>query len=210
MVSAILCYETKGSIICVENRRLFYPYFIRVGSWRCQFGRVHSSQPVQGRVKKRGHLSAWGCNGIPLRHLCTYLSIASLPLSLGYIFQIVMNAIMSAVLGSYVDNQWNKHQNIYPALRNIGPVQFSIIAGFIFIATLIPKGSFLLNPDLLDEEVPDVEFSDFTTTHSEGNSRVDAEGSIKSGFRQSLDFSETEHRRRSAEVNMFVAEEDDR
>jgi hypothetical protein len=55
-----------------------------------------------------------------------------------------MNAILSSVLGNYVDDQYYVSNDLHGALRNVGPVQFTILAGIILLATIIPRGAFSL------------------------------------------------------------------
>jgi len=96
-----------------------------------------------------------------------------------------------------VDAQYNIHKDVHNALRNVGPVQFTILAGIILLATLIPKGALRLNPKLLDGENLDEEIGDLKKTSSEaGSGKYESSGTP--------DAADVEHKRRSAEIEMFV------
>lgn len=80
---------------------------------------------------------------------------------------IVIDAICSSVLGSYIDkvsaantNNFakgivpakgypNGYINARPAVFNVGGVQFTVAAGILLLATLVPKGAWSLNPKQL-------------------------------------------------------------
>lgn len=68
-----------------------------------------------------------------------------------YVTYIVIYAILSPTLGSYVDKQ-KAAGNLYGAIRNISGVMFTVLCVIILISTLVPKGALALNPTLLHEE----------------------------------------------------------
>ncbi|KAF9445895.1 MFS general substrate transporter [Macrolepiota fuliginosa MF-IS2] len=67
-----------------------------------------------------------------------------------YSTYIVLNAILSAVLGKVIDNDFVKNGNIESSLMRVGGIQFSVCCGIIFLSTLIPVGAFSLNPKVVD------------------------------------------------------------
>lgn len=93
-----------------------------------------------------------------------------------YSTYIVTYAILGSVLGRYIDHIWNTEKSAKTALINIGGVQFSVLAGIVLIATMIPTGALRLNPKLLfDEDLSgDVERSDDGMKKGE----VEMEGSV--------------------------------
>ncbi|KAG0333834.1 hypothetical protein BG000_008848 [Podila horticola] len=66
-----------------------------------------------------------------------------------YCFYIILYAILGPVLGSAIDAAHNKG-DIRPALVNVGGVMYTIVAVVLFASTFIPKGSFALNPEIID------------------------------------------------------------
>ena len=86
------------------------------------------------------------------------------------LFQIITYAILSPLLGSYVDSQVryvsrHKGSSTYPtdaqyrqnqvhrALLNVGAVHFTILSGMILIASMTPRGALRLNPQLISDEI---------------------------------------------------------
>ena len=86
------------------------------------------------------------------------------------LFQIVTYAILSPVLGSYVDSQVryvsrHKGSSTYPtdaqyrqnkvhhALLNVGAIHFTILSGMILMASMTPRGALRLNPQLISDEI---------------------------------------------------------
>lgn len=77
---------------------------------------------------------------------------------------IVIDAVCSSVLGSYIDrvsaantNDFakgivaakgypNGYINARPAVFNVGGVQFTVLAGILLLATFVPRGSWSFNP----------------------------------------------------------------
>jgi len=71
-----------------------------------------------------------------------------------YASYIVMNAILSTVLGKVIDKDFARHGNIYHSLQTVGGVHFSVACGIIIASTFIPKGAFALNPKALGHITP--------------------------------------------------------
>jgi hypothetical protein len=65
-----------------------------------------------------------------------------------YTSYIVLYAVASPLLGTYVDSVSNASHNISKALLNIVGIQFTVLAGLILLGTFIPSGSFAWNPKL--------------------------------------------------------------
>ncbi|KAK5655536.1 hypothetical protein OQA88_5467 [Cercophora sp. LCS_1] len=82
-----------------------------------------------------------------------------------YSVNIILMAVASPLLGRYIDKVYTRTGganggNIYEAIRNVGGVQFTVIAVIVFASTLVPKGSWALNPTLLYNEQYDQDLSD--------------------------------------------------
>ncbi|KAK2749574.1 hypothetical protein FQN55_003274 [Onygenales sp. PD_40] len=75
-----------------------------------------------------------------------------------YTTYIIIYAITSPLLGRYVDKVFNESGgaegggDIHKAIRNIGGIQFTILAGVIMAATFVPQGAFKLNPRILFDQ----------------------------------------------------------
>ena len=59
---------------------------------------------------------------------------------------IVLNAVLSTVLGRVIDKDNRENGNIYTALTQVGGIQFTVGSVIIFASTLIPRGALALNP----------------------------------------------------------------
>ncbi|KAL2073521.1 hypothetical protein VTL71DRAFT_10847 [Oculimacula yallundae] len=70
-----------------------------------------------------------------------------------YSIYIVLYAILSPLLGMYVDSVFKRMNDVHEAVKYIGGVQFSVIAGVILLATFVPRGSFAFNPKKLNGNV---------------------------------------------------------
>ncbi|KAF9355871.1 hypothetical protein BGX26_006021 [Mortierella sp. AD094] len=66
-----------------------------------------------------------------------------------YVFYIVLYAILGFVLGKVLDAAVDKG-DIRPALVYVGGVMYTVVCVVLFASTFIPKGSFALNPDIID------------------------------------------------------------
>ncbi|KAG8956397.1 hypothetical protein FRC03_010893 [Tulasnella sp. 419] len=117
-------------------------------------------------------------------------------MSLLYVVYIVINAILSAVLGAYIDRQYTQTGDIHHALKMVGGVQFTVLCVIMIASTFIPPGGFAINPPLLDGEKLDEEIP--VIQEPKGTSDTDSTDGKPSP-------SEKAHaERRSAEVEMFV------
>lgn len=67
---------------------------------------------------------------------------------MGFLFSsyVILNAILSSVLGSVIDQDWTQRRTIYNALTQVGGIQFTVGCVIIGAATFIPKGALALNP----------------------------------------------------------------
>jgi hypothetical protein len=59
---------------------------------------------------------------------------------------IVLNAVLSTLLGRVIDRDYRTNDNIFTALTQVGGIQFSVGAVIIFASTFIPRGALALNP----------------------------------------------------------------
>ncbi|KAH7102702.1 hypothetical protein BKA62DRAFT_769556 [Auriculariales sp. MPI-PUGE-AT-0066] len=93
-----------------------------------------------------------------------------------YSSYIVMNAILSSVLGKVIDSDFAKNKNIHSSLSRVGGIQFSVCCGIILLSTLIPRGAIALNPqptgDLLTPE-DDEQIYDGAVLHHGGEPPLD-------------------------------------
>ncbi|KAL3468807.1 hypothetical protein BJX99DRAFT_101219 [Aspergillus californicus] len=87
-------------------------------------------------------------------------NVSSLGAVMAFLYStyIVVYAIASPILGSYIDHVYTKtggsegEGNIFEAIRNVGSVQFTVVALLVLIATFVPRRSMSLNPKMLHEE----------------------------------------------------------
>lgn len=78
-----------------------------------------------------------------------------------YSSYIVTYAIASVSLGTYIDRVSDKNDGkIQSAIRNVGAIQFTLVAGLVMISTFIPKGALSFNPKLLSDEPLDTDLED--------------------------------------------------
>ncbi|KAH7039213.1 major facilitator superfamily domain-containing protein [Linnemannia elongata] len=69
-----------------------------------------------------------------------------------YSFYIILYAVLGPVLGGVVDYYFNNNnKDIHPALLRVGGIMYSVVCVILLLATFIPKGSFALNPNLIDD-----------------------------------------------------------
>jgi hypothetical protein len=59
---------------------------------------------------------------------------------------IVLNAVLSTLLGRVIDRDNRENGNIFTALTQVGGIQFSVGAVIIFASTFIPRGAIAFNP----------------------------------------------------------------
>ncbi|PWY92870.1 hypothetical protein BO70DRAFT_367856 [Aspergillus heteromorphus CBS 117.55] len=75
-----------------------------------------------------------------------------------YSTYIVLYAVISPILGSYIDRVYIQTGgstgggDIHHAIRYVASVQFSIISLLVMVASFVPRGSLALNPWALEEE----------------------------------------------------------
>ncbi|KAI9374102.1 major facilitator superfamily domain-containing protein [Aspergillus egyptiacus] len=75
-----------------------------------------------------------------------------------YSTYIVIYAITSPILGSYIDHVYAEtggsegNGNIFEAIQNVASVQFTVVSILVLVATFVPRGSTSLNPKMLHEE----------------------------------------------------------
>jgi hypothetical protein len=73
-----------------------------------------------------------------------------------YSSYVILNAVLSSVLGTVIDNDFITTGTIYNALVEVGGIQFSVGCGIILLSTFIPRGAVAFNPkpigDLLTPE----------------------------------------------------------
>ncbi|KAJ9113870.1 hypothetical protein QFC19_000063 [Naganishia cerealis] len=67
-----------------------------------------------------------------------------------YVTYIVMYAVISSVLGRWVDKQLVKKVAPQDILKKIGGIQFSILCVIVLLATLIPRGALSFNPKVVE------------------------------------------------------------
>ncbi|KAJ6259644.1 hypothetical protein Dda_5282 [Drechslerella dactyloides] len=91
-------------------------------------------------------------------------SISPLGAVMGFLYStyIIVYAIMSPLVGKYIDKIGDEHDDvIQPGIFNIAGVHFTVLSGIMLAATFIPRGSWSLNPKLLDDiELDDDDSSD--------------------------------------------------
>jgi hypothetical protein len=70
-----------------------------------------------------------------------------------YSTYIVMYAIASATLGSYIDRVSDRNNGeVQSAITNIGGVHFTVIFVLVMTATFVPQGAFAFNPKVINDE----------------------------------------------------------
>jgi hypothetical protein len=128
-----------------------------------------------------------------------------------YSAYIVLNAVLSVVLGTVIDAAVQRDRTIYNALIRVGGIQFSVCAAIIFASTFIPRGSWALNPkqegDLItpddDEDgatmgVDELPKAALTGVAKEGTQPVDAGhaglGQGGSEYKEDRDYGKAENR----------------
>lgn len=68
-----------------------------------------------------------------------------------YVFYIVLYAVLGVVLGRVLDAQYALNKDIRPALVKVGGIMYTVVCVVLLASTFIPKGSFALNPDIIDD-----------------------------------------------------------
>jgi hypothetical protein len=67
-----------------------------------------------------------------------------------YVTYIVLYAVLSAVLGTWVDNYLKAGHSARDALKYVGGVQFTVLCVIMLISTCVPVGSLKFNPKTID------------------------------------------------------------
>ncbi|KAK4050849.1 hypothetical protein OIV83_003271 [Microbotryomycetes sp. JL201] len=78
--------------------------------------------------------------------------ISALGATMAFLYSsyIVINAVMSTLMGRVIDRDLKANGNIYNALTQVGGIQFSVGCAIILLASLVPSGAFSLNPKMLN------------------------------------------------------------
>lgn len=103
---------------------------------------------------------------------------------------IVLNAVLSTLLGRVIDKDYRENDNIFTALTQVAGIQFSVGAVIIFASTLVPRGALALNPgEEGDLKTPkdDEEHGDIETLPREGVDALDKTGDKVRGSSQGHD-----------------------
>ncbi|KAF9971567.1 hypothetical protein BGZ73_005486 [Actinomortierella ambigua] len=85
-----------------------------------------------------------------------------------YVFYIVLYAVLSSVLGKVIDAYKNRGE-MRQVFVYVGGVMYTVVAVVLILATLIPKGSWALNPTIIDD-------TEITDDDEAGSSELDAYG----------------------------------
>jgi hypothetical protein len=67
-----------------------------------------------------------------------------------YVTYIVLYAVLSAVLGRWVDKELTSGTSAREVLKYVGGVQFTILCVLVIAASCIPRGSLSFNPQLIE------------------------------------------------------------
>jgi hypothetical protein len=67
-----------------------------------------------------------------------------------YVTYIVLYAVLSAVLGRWVDKQITAGVSAREVLKYVGGTQFSILCVLVLAASCIPRGAISFNPQLIE------------------------------------------------------------
>lgn len=91
-----------------------------------------------------------------------------------YSTYIVLYAILSPLLGRYVDRVYNRSGGsrggtVRPALVNVAGVQFTVLCVIVLASTLIPRGALRINPEALNDEVLDEDVEEIVKAEKNGD-----------------------------------------
>jgi len=108
-----------------------------------------------------------------------YAGVSALGAVMAFLYSsyILMNAVLSALLGRVIDNDWKSHGNIVNSLTRVGGIQFSICSVIILLATLVPKGAFAFNPKAIEGVRNQQEFDEDSSV-GDSVEKSDAEGRV--------------------------------
>ncbi|KAK4050848.1 hypothetical protein OIV83_003270 [Microbotryomycetes sp. JL201] len=81
--------------------------------------------------------------------------VSALGATMAFLFSsyIILNAVLSTLLGRVIDRDFESNGNIYAALQQVGGVQFSVGCAIILMASLVPVGAFAINPQVLNHQL---------------------------------------------------------
>jgi hypothetical protein len=74
-----------------------------------------------------------------------------------------IKAVLSTVLGNWVDTYLDKGHSAREALKFVGGVQYSVLCFIMLVATFVPRDAFALNPWRIDPPVPDLGISSMSS-----------------------------------------------
>ncbi|KAK3113302.1 hypothetical protein LTR53_009552 [Teratosphaeriaceae sp. CCFEE 6253] len=102
-----------------------------------------------------------------------------------YCTYIILYAILSPLLGRYVDGVYNRTGgsdggDIHEAISNVGGVQFTVVCVVVLLATFIPKGAIAINPPFLYDERLDSDL-DGLIDKDASSDEVGAEAAMRKG-----------------------------
>jgi hypothetical protein len=103
-----------------------------------------------------------------------------------YVTYIVLYAVLSAVLGNWVDDYLASGHTGRQALIYVGGVQFSVICVVIFVSTFIPRGSLSLNPKLIEDQIKEVQKSVDEEAAVKGDAKAVHSESVESAHAEPL------------------------
>lgn len=87
---------------------------------------------------------------------------------------IVMYAVLSSVLGNWVDKQIKAKISAREVLKYVGGVQFTILCVLVLAASCIPRGALSFNPQLIEGHHSNEEVDgEFSSTMVQHESRTD-------------------------------------
>ena len=112
------------------------------------------------------------------RHETTSKDVSPLSAVMSFLFStyITIYAILSVILGKYVDAVWNQQHDAHQAILHVGAIHMTVVSAIVLCSTLIPRGAFTLNPTMLsDEELnSDIEKDNGSITRCNSNEVNDA------------------------------------
>ncbi|KAK0100884.1 hypothetical protein ONS95_007328 [Cadophora gregata] len=86
------------------------------------------------------------------------ISPLSAVMSCLYSTYIVLYAVMSPVMGNYIDNAYIRENDVHGTMKYVAGVQYSVMAGVILASTFVPRGALSWNPkELKGDRTPDEE-----------------------------------------------------
>jgi hypothetical protein len=92
-----------------------------------------------------------------------------------------MYAVLSSVLGKWVDKQLVKKVSPRDVLKKIGGIQFTLLCVIVLLATCVPRGGLSLNPKMVEgstsveEDEEETQHTGSDTEHGEKKPQLDAD-----------------------------------